>query len=239
MWQPRFSVHLSQCAREATGTVLYFSFCQTWSYSLILSFSVSSLSLFLPSNSTQPSTDLRQFAKQEALQHTAIPAHLDWADKHTQMRPNVRPHINTNTHALKVHPLHRDVATGYWSHWRSYLRCDTNAFKNISKQSLCTPVFSSCWFECNRLCNNLPMKGWLVPMHMLSQSVVVRGSWLCWKPFKIGGSFARIDRGNNKTSGSVRLWQNTVTASIYLRAPLLFLYCISVSMWNVCMLCNL
>lgn len=44
---------------------------------------------------SQPSADLRQFAKQEALQHTAIPAHLDKADKHTLMHQNVHKHTCT------------------------------------------------------------------------------------------------------------------------------------------------
>lgn len=45
---------------------------------------------------SHPSSDLRQFAKQDALQHTAIPAHLDRA--HKQMRPKVHPQTRTHTY---------------------------------------------------------------------------------------------------------------------------------------------
>lgn len=57
----------------------------------------------------KPSADLRQFAKQEALQHTAIPAHLDEADKHTLMRPNVHPRTCTHTH---THNFSSSASTG-------------------------------------------------------------------------------------------------------------------------------
>lgn len=60
---------------------------------------------YSPHAASQPSADLRQFAKQEALQHAAVPAHLDRVDKHTLLHPNVHPRTctltHTSTHALK------------------------------------------------------------------------------------------------------------------------------------------
>lgn len=78
-------------------------------FDMTIQYNIPCLLSFCPlsplSLASQPSTDLRQFAKQEALQHTAIPAHLDRTNKHTLMRPNMHPrtctHIRTTTHALK------------------------------------------------------------------------------------------------------------------------------------------
>lgn len=64
-----------------------------------------SFSILYPRSASQLTADLRQFAKQETLQHAVVPAHLDKVDKHTLMHPNVHPHtctlIHTSTHALK------------------------------------------------------------------------------------------------------------------------------------------
>lgn len=53
---------------------------------------------------SRPSLDLRQFAKQDALQHTAIPAHLDRA--HEQTHPNVQPHTCTHTYTRLTENTH-------------------------------------------------------------------------------------------------------------------------------------
>lgn len=62
-------------------------------------YSLSSLFFYPLSLVSQPSCDLRQFAKQDALQHTAIPAHLDRAKKRTQ----TCIHALAHAHTLKTH----------------------------------------------------------------------------------------------------------------------------------------
>ncbi len=144
---------------------------------------------------SQPSVDLRQFAKQEALQHTAIPAHLDRADENTLMHPNVHSRTHTHTLGAKTH-MHKSssASLGCRNRILEPLKIISD-MKHAWLMSLPEHNIASVYTTFQQLLiqmQQMPQQNfhdrtisvWLymcVNGKILKEAVVVWGNWLCRK----------------------------------------------------------